>query len=636
LSKKPFLLALVLVVLCSCGAQSGAREDGASGEGNTPVETTEDNPHLSGKTAEEATEPTTPEPAAGQDAGPVEGPASRNTTGRPAVGTNGMVSSAHPLATRAGLEVLEAGGNAFDAAVAVSAALGVVEPEMSGIGGYGATVVYDAERGETRFLEVGSRVPESVDPSIFRPPTPNYQENRCGAPAVATPGNLNAWETLSEEYGDLEWRRLFDPAITYADEGFVIGEELAGWLGSEYGAFPANAQAIYGRGGTPLAAGDRLVQEDLVDSLRLIAEEGAGAVYSGGLGQAMVSEVQRQGGYLTLDDLRDNRVQLRETVGMDYQGYRVVTASPPATSWGALVRLGTMGQFDMQASDHNSVSYVHALTEISKRAFTQASQYTDPQTAQANLDLLLSERYWASEAATIDFSRASPYDPPIESDSALNCSPTGYTPTGYTPTGYTPTGYTPAVSPDTRQHTTHFVVADREGNVVSSTQTLGNVFGSKVMPEGTGIWLNDEVAWARFEPAGNPFDAAPGRQIPYALGPTLVMRDGRPEVAIGTPGGRTILQTTPQVLTNIIDFDMDIQEAITSPRFSFVIPDLLLVEPGISASVRGELQAMGHPVYVEPELGNAHVLTIEYGPDGDPVRFTGGADPRGEGAAVGY
>jgi gamma-glutamyltranspeptidase/glutathione hydrolase len=114
------------------------------------------------------------------------------------------------------------------------------------------------------------------------------------------------------------------------------------------------------------------------------------------------------------------------------------------------------------------------------------------------------------------------------------------------------------------------------------------------------------------------------------------MRDGRPEVAIGTPGGRTILQTTPQVLTNIIDFDMDIQEAITSPRFSFVIPDLLLVEPGISASVRGELQAMGHAVYVEPELGNAHVLTIEYGPDGDPVRFTGGADPRGEGAAVGY
>ena len=156
------------------------------------------------------------------------------------------------------------------------------------------------------------------------------------------------------------------------------------------------------------------------------------------------------------------------------------------------------------------------------------------------------------------------------------------------------------------------------------------------MPEGTGIWLNDQVAWARFEPAGNPFDAAPGRQIPYALGPTLLMRDGRPEMAVGTPGGRTILQTTPQMLTNVIDFDMDVQEAISSPRFSFVIPELLLVEPGISASVRGELSAMGHNLFVEPEIGKAHGLTIEYGPDGTPVRFTGGADPRGEGAAIGY
>ena len=616
LPRKIFMLALLLAVLCSCGIQSGAQEDDAAREDeNLGGDTAREDTRLPG----EASEPTTP--ASKQGAGPVEGPASRNTANRPAVGTNGMVSSAHPLATRAGLEILAGGGNAFDAAVAVSAALGVVEPEMSGIGGYGAIVAYDAEMGETRFLEVGSRAPGALDPSILRPPTPNYQENRCGAPVVATPGNLNAWEAMSDEYGDLEWRGLFGPAIRYAEDGFVVGDELAGWLGSEYEAFPADAQAIYGTGGTPLAAGDRLVQKDLAGSLRLIADGGAGVVYGGELGQTMVSEVRRQGGTLTLDDLRDNRAQWRETIGIDQRGYRVVTASPPATSWGELVRLGVLGQFDMQPSDHNSVSYLHALTEVSKRAFTDAPNYTDPKTGEARLDLLLSERYWASEAEKIDFSKASPYDPPIESDSALSCSPTGYT---------------PAVSPDTRQHTTHFVVADREGNVVSSTQTLGNVFGSKVMPEGTGIWLNDEVAWARFEPAGNPFDAAPGRQIPYALAPTLVMRDGRPQMAIGTPGGRTILQTTPQMIKNVIDFDMDIQEAIASPRFSFVIPDLLLVEPGIPASVRGELSAMGHKVYEEPELGNAHGLMIEYGPDGNPVGFTGGSDPRGEGAAIGY
>jgi gamma-glutamyltranspeptidase / glutathione hydrolase len=607
---------LLLAVLCSCGAQSSARNGDASGERGASEEASAPG----NSTGEETAGPAKLEPAAEQDAGPVEGPASRNTASRPAVGTNGMVSTAHPLATKAGLEVLEAGGNAFDAAVAVSAALNVVEPMMSGVGGYGAVVVYDAEAGKTRFLEVGSRVPATLDPSIFRPPTPGYQDNRCGAPVVATPGNLNAWAAMSEEYGELEWQRLFEPAIRYADEGFVVDEELAGWLGSEYSAFPANAKAIYGRGGRPLGAGDLLVQEDLADSLRTIAGGGPGTVYGGRLGQTMVSEVQRRGGFLTLQDLQDNRAQWRETIGIDHRGYRVVTASSPASSWGVLVRLGILGQFDLQPSDHNSIPYVHALTEVSKRTTSHAIEFVDPQTGEARLDKVLSEGFWQKEAARIDFSRASPYEPPVSADSALTCSPTNYTPT----------------SPDTQQHTTHFVVADGEGNVVSSTETLGNVFGSKVMPEGTGIWLNDEVAWARFEPAGNPFDAAPGRQIPYALGPTLVLREGRPEIAIGTPGGRTILQTTPQMLTNVIDFDMDIQQAISAPRFGFVIPDLLLVEPGMPASVRSGLSAMGHNVYEEPELGNAHGLMIEYGPDGKPVRFTGAADPRGGGAAIGY
>jgi gamma-glutamyltranspeptidase/glutathione hydrolase len=616
------LLALLLVgALCSCGVQSGAQNDPRKERTAEEAASAEETTASGSRTTEEPAEPADRARAEEPAPRPVEGPASRNTSTRPAVGTNGMVSSAHPLATKAGLEILAEGGNAFDAAVAVAAALNVVEPMMSGVGGYGAVVIYDAKGGETRFLEVGSKVPESVDPSIFRPPTPSYLENRCGAPVVATPGNLNAWEALSEEYGELEWRRLFDPAIRRAEEGFVVGEELAGWLGSEYPAFPDEAKAIYGRDGVALGVGDRLVQKDLADSLRAISEQGASAVYDGELGETMVSEVQQNGGFLTMEDLRDNRVRWRETVGIDHRGYRVVTASPPASSWAMLIRLGILGQFDMEPSNYNSVAYVHALTEISKRLTMTGGKYVDPGTGEVRLDPLLSERFWASEAAKIDFSQAAPYDPPMETDTALSCSPTNYRPT---------------TSSDLRQHTTHFVVADREGNVVSSTQTLGNVFGSKVMPEGTGIWLNDEVAWARFEPAGNPFDAAPGHQIPYALGPTIVLRDGRAWMAIGTPGGRTILQATPQMLTNVIDFDMDIQQAITSPRFSHIIPDLLAVEEGIPLSVRNELSAMGHTVYVEPELGNAHALTIEYDAEGNPVRFTGAADPRGEGAAIGY
>jgi gamma-glutamyltranspeptidase/glutathione hydrolase len=621
--RRTLLATLLVAVLCSCGAQSDAQSDSAPRKGGATEAAAEQITTSRSTAGEETTEPTSPARTEEPAPEPVWGLATRNTASRPAIGTNGMVSSAHPLATKAGLEILEDGGNAFDAAVAVAAALNVVEPEMSGVGGYGAVVTYDAEEeGETRFLEIGSKVPESVDTSIFRPPTPNYLENRCGAPVVATPGNLNAWEALSEEYGDLEWRRLFDPATRYAEDGFVVNEELAGWIGSEYPAFPENAKAIYGRDGVPLGVGDRLVQEDLGDSLRTIAEQGAGAVYGGELGEAMVSEVQQNGGFLTMDDLRNNRAEWREITGIDYRGNRIVTAGPPATSWGTLTRLGIIGQFDLQPSDHNSVSYVHALTEISKRLTMTGGNYIDPETGEPQLDVLLSKRYWASEAKKIDFSRAAPYEPAMKTDTTLSCSPTNYTPTSPS---------------DTRQHTTHFVVADREGNVVSSTQTLGNVFGSKVMPEETGIWLNDEVGWALFEPKGNAFEPAPGRQIPYALGPTLVMRDGRPWMAIGTPGGRTILQITPQMLANVIDFDMDIQRAIASPRFSLIIPDLLAVEEEMPLPVRDGLRAKGHDVYViETELGNAHALTIKYNAEGEPVRFTGAADPRGEGAAIGY
>ena len=644
---RSLFLTLFVLVLCSCGAQPSPEDDpgGEAGRGAMPAgRTVTEEPTVQESAGEETPAGKAPadetaaagrkEAAKKEEAGkrPSEpglrdGPATTSTATRSAVGTNGMVSAAHPLAARAGVEVLEDGGNAFDAAVAVGAALNVVEPMMSGVGGYGATVVYDAEKGETRFLETGSRTPESLDPSIFRPPTPGYQENRCGGPVVSTPGNLNAWELMWEEYGQEEWSRLFEPAVRYAEDGFVIGEETAGWIGSEYPAFPAHAQAIYGRDGVPLTTGDRLVQDDLAGSMRTIAENGADAIYSGELGRAMVAEARDNGSSLTEEDLRENRARWRETIGAGYRGDRVVTAGPPATAWGSLVRLGTMEELDPVSLGQNTSPYVHALTEISKGAFSQTSRYA----ADPPLDRLLSDSYLAEQAATVDFSGVAPYEPPVTFDSATSCSPTGYVPT---------TGAASASASASAQasvgHTTHFVVADREGNVVSSTQTLGNVFGSKLMPEGTGLWLNDQLAWSRFEPQGNVFDVYPGRQTLYALCPTIVLRDGRPVIALGTPGGRTIPQTTTQMITNLEAFGMDVQEAISAPRFSFVIPDLLGVEPGIPPAVQGELEALGHDVYVdELGFGNAHGLTIEYGADGTPESFTGGADPRGEGVATG-
>jgi gamma-glutamyltranspeptidase/glutathione hydrolase len=601
-------VGFTVAILCSCSAQptvqDNASGEGASGEG-APVEETAS--ISGGSVEEETTGPDTSARVKEPEPEPVEGPASRNTPTRPAVGTNGIVSSAHPLATKVGLNVLAEGGNAFDAAVAVAAALNVVEPMMSGIGGYGAIVIYDAEEDKTRFLHASSRAPATLDPTVFRPPTPNYLENRRNAKAVSTPGNVNAWKALSEDYGDLQWRSLFDPSIELAKGGFVIDEENAGWIASEFPAFPEHAKAIYGRDGVPLEAGEVLVQEDLARSLRLIAERGSGVVYGGELGEDMVSEVQRNGGFLTMEDLRNNRAEWRETIGMNYRGYKLATASPPVTSWNALVRLGVMSRFDPASLGHNSVAYLDTYARVTERAYWSRYDYVrDPEVEPTPLDLLLSEEYWAEEAAQISAQATASSRP------------------------------APTFVSHNREHTTHFVVADREGNVVSATQTIGNVFGSRVMPEGTGIWLNDSIAYASFEPARNPLDAFPGRYRLIGVCPTLVMRGGKPVVAIGVQGGYLIPQTTPQMLMNVIDFDMDIQQAIAAPRISFIEPDWIAAESGIPQPVRAELAALGHSVYVEPELGNAHGLTVEYDPEGEPVRFTGGADPRAAGAAIGY
>jgi gamma-glutamyltranspeptidase / glutathione hydrolase len=616
--KKVLSVLMFSCILASCGAEPTEPEASSpeAGAGRTTTEGQTTPVAGTGKRA--APKETTEREATAQtgDAGEPElrqGPASSSTPTRPALGTNGMVSSAHPLATRAGLEVLEGGGNAYDAAVAVAASLGVVEPYMSGVGGYGAVVVYDAQSGKTRSLSASTRVPETLDPAVFRPPAPGYLQNRQGAPAISTPGAVHDWEALWEEYGELRWERLFEPAIRQAEEGFVLDEENAGWIGSEFYTFPPHARQIYGEKGTPLVAGQRLVQEDLGRSLRRISDEGADAVYGGELGEAMASEAQQNGGFLTTDDLDANRPEWQEPISMNYRGNEVVTAPTPTTAWNALTRLGVMSQLDPEVLGHNTVAYLDTYATVTQRAHYERSEYAaDPEVARTPLDLLLSEDYWEQEAAAVEDSSAS---------SSASASPVALD------------------LSEPRGHTTHFVVADREGNVVSMTQTLGNIFGSKVMPEGTGIWLNNSISYSQFEPEGNPLDVFPGRHRLVGIAPTIVMRDDRPQIALGSHGGYYILQTTPQMIMNLIDFDMDIQQAIAAPRISFTEPSSFAVDASMPAAVQGGLEATGRDVYVdEYGLGNAHGLAVEYGKDkaGEPTRFTGGADPRAEGIAIGY
>lgn len=531
----------------------------------------------------------------------------KNESLKLAKGVRGMVSSAHPLATDAGLFILKQGGNAFDAAVAIAATLNVVEPGMSGVGGYGTILVYDAAKREIRFLDSSGRIPAALNSDVFRRPYPNYLENRKGVKSVSTPGNVNAWNAMSSIYGRLKWSQLFVPAIEAAEQGFILDRRSAQLIAHAFPAFPAHSQLFYGRDGRPLKEGERLVQKDLAATLKLIAAEGATAYYRGKIARAIDAEIKRLGGFLSYKDLAEDRAEWWRPIKITYRHCTVYTASPPSTAFPSLIRLGLMSCFDAAGLGHNSAPYLHRFIETTKHAFWCRLKYAgDPEVTPPPLNLLLSPKYWKKQTAAFDMKRAKPF------------------------------AY-PAKSGEPARHTTHFVVADREGNIVSATQTLGNLFGSRIMPRGTGIWLNNSLAYCTFEPKGNPMDAHAGRRKLSGDCPTIIVKNGHPWAALGTPGGHTIGQTVPQMVMNLIDFNMDVAEAIAAPRISFLEPDTIAIERGIDESVVVRLKRMGHRVRVMgPGLGNAHGLTIQYDGHGKVMTLRGAADPRGRGLAKGY
>jgi gamma-glutamyltranspeptidase/glutathione hydrolase len=535
-----------------------------------------------------------------------EASGTQNSESAPAVGSKGMVSSAHPIATEAGLSILSDGGNAFDAAVAVASTLNVCEPQNSGMGGYGIILIYDASKKQIRVLNSSGRLPLNVDSDVFREPNPDFEENRKSAKAISTPTNLNAWESLSKTYGKLEWGELFAPAIQAAMEGHAVNASVAATIKSSFDKFSDEAKSIYGKNGKPLAEGDFLVQQNLADSLILVATDGAKALYGGPIGDDIIATVQEAGSFLSMEDLKRNEAEWWDPIHINYRGYDVYTASPPGNSFSSLIRLGMMERFDVEELGHNTVPFLHHFAEVTKHAYWCRLKYAgDPDVAPPPLNRLLSDRYLKRQTKKLDLEHASTFVPP-----GVSGSPDG--------------------------HTTHFVVADSEGNIVCATQTIGSGFGSKVMVKGRGIWLNNSLFFCTFEPKGNPMDAHPGRRKLNSNHPTIIMKNGLPWAAIGTPGGHTIGQSLPQMTMNLIDFGMNVQEAITAPRVTFKEPNELSIEKTFQKEIQDALTEMGHEVGTTRAIGNAHGLTIDYSSAGVPVRFTGGADPRGRGMASGY
>ncbi len=511
---------------------------------------------------------------------------------------NGSVASAHPLATQAGQLILDNGGNAFDAAIAVAATLNVVEPMMSGIGGYGTILTYDATQKKIQFLNPSGRFPVKTNTDLMRPPTPEFMQNRVGPKSISTPGNLNAWKAMHEKFGKMEWDLLFESAIKYAEKGFQISRNTAYSIRSAFDDFSDYSRQFYSTDGQPLKKGEILIQEDLANTFKTIASEGVTPFYQGKIAKAIDGQMKKVESFLSIEDLRENKAEWWEPLKIKYRDYDVYTASLPANSFAAFVNLGLMQQIPQEELEYNTAEYLHLFAEMTKESYKARLAFSfDPEVKKAPIDSILSTEVLQSMVSKIDRNEATNFEAPFSPES---------------------------------KNTTHFVVIDKWGNIVSATQTLGNVFGSRVMVEGYGFWLNNSMAYSTFEPKGNPMDAFPGRHKLSGDCPIIIMKDNKPWAALGSPGGHTITQNVPQIIFNLIDFDMPMQKAIDAPKITFVEPNSIRVDRDLPQVVVNGLIEMGHYVAVG-SIGNANGIKIIRNKEGEIISFDVGIDKRGEG-----
>jgi gamma-glutamyltranspeptidase / glutathione hydrolase len=522
-------------------------------------------------------------------------------------GHSGAVASGHPLATKAGLDVLKKGGNAFDAAVAVASTLNVVEPALSGLGGYGSTVVYDATKKEIRYLNSSGKFPKKTNSDLMRAPTVDYMNNRKGPKSISTPGNLNAWKEMHAKYGKMPWANLFEHAIFYAKNGFPVSPYIAKVIASSFNEFSDYSKSFYGRDGRPLKEGEILVQKDLAKTYELIASEGVKPFYSGSIALQIDNQMKERGSFLSIEDLRADVAEWWDPIKINYKGYDVYTMGTPGNGFSALFALGVLEQFNLQKLKHNSPEYLHLLAEVLKESSKVRLTHSGTVEEKDNIENhILTPVNFAQVAKSIDTKKASHFD--------LHSGKEGL-------------------------NTTHFVVVDKWGNIVTSTQTLGRGFGSKVMIEGTGVWMNNSMAFSTWEPKGNPMDAFPGQYKLSSNSPIIIMKNGLPWAALGTPGGHTIPQNVAQIVVNLIDFNMNMQKAIDAPKLAFFDEDNVIVtENDIPASVVSALKKKGHNIdnehrtsYIGPngKIGNAMGVKILH--NQDDISFDIGVDKRRDG-----
>jgi gamma-glutamyltranspeptidase / glutathione hydrolase len=528
---------------------------------------------------------------------------------RPTVmGRRGVVTSAHPLASMAGIEMLVAGGNAMDAAIAVASTLNVVEPFMSSAAGIGLMLV--SRGGERHVLDFIGCSPKASDIA-----TSTEDELVGGPKSCATPGNLGGWMAALERFGSMDRGRVLAPAIGHAERGVPLTFKNVEFFDKarETLGRSREAERLYLGNGGPRAGGV-VTYKELAATLRQVAEGGAEAFYRGPLAKTIARAVQEAGGWLSEDDLAAFAPEWRAPVTITYRGRDVYSVPPPFSAFQMLQTLNVMEGFDVRAWGHNSPEYLHHFIEAVKLASADRLAYAYG--ADVPIAGLLSKAYAASQRARIDPKR------PAVSEGERH--------SGDTLPGQIGEGHPAQFA---NEHTTHFACADAAGTVVSVTQTLGVPFGSGFAIPGTGLVLNNILKWTDRDPA-SPNALRPGRKAGTMMSPTQVFKDGAFLLSIGTPGSYGILQTTPQMLLNVLEFGMSVQEAIEAPRIRIYRDRLVDAESRIDAATRAALTERGHQVNVLDDwswiVGGGQGIAR----DPESGALMAGADPRRDGYAL--
>lgn len=529
----------------------------------------------------------------------------------PVRATQGMVASVDAMATQVGVDILKQGGNAVDAAVAVGYALAVTHPQAGNLGG-GGFMLLRTKDGATTAIDFREMAPANATRDMFldEQGNPDSKKSLTSALASGTPGTVAGFSLALEKYGSLPLNKVVRPAIKLAQEGFIVNDALADDLktyGSEVLPHHENSKAIFWKDGEPLKKGDKLVQQDLANSLTMIAENGPDAFYKGEIARQIAQQMQQNGGLITTDDLAAYQAVERTPVSGEYRGYQIFSMPPPSSGGVHIVQiLNILENFDMKKYGFGSADAMQIMAEAEKYAYADRSEYLgDPDFVNVPWQALTSKAYAKSIAGQIDINKAKP-------SSEIRPG---------------------KLAPYESDQTTHFSVVDKDGNAVAVTYTLNTTFGTGIVAGNTGILLNNQMDDFSAKPGvpnvyglvgGEANAVGPKKRPLSSMSPTIVVKDGKTWLVTGSPGGSRIITTVLQMVVNTIDFGMNVAEATNAPRFHHQwLPDELRVEKGFSPDTLKLLEQKGQKVALKEAMGSTQSIMV--GADGE---LYGASDPR--------